>query len=66
MVRKERRREAPNPMIQKVRSLRGTAPAGGCVGPVYPSQPLSVCLSVCPSDQEVHEGAALVRAEQQR
>lgn len=44
VVRKERRREAPNPMIQKVRSLRGTVPAGGCVGPVYPSQPLSVCL----------------------
>lgn len=44
MVRKERRREAPNPMIQKVRSPRGAALAGGLCG-AHPSlQPLSVCL----------------------
>lgn len=74
MVRKERRRETPNPMIQKVRELGGGhcsvrgasvvachAQAGRRVGAFCPSY----LLSSCPSDQEIHKGEARIRAEQQ-
>lgn len=73
MVRKERRREAPNPMIQKVREPQhSTPPAEG--HPQWPAglrldaapEPPSHLLSPRPSDQAVHEGEGRVRTEQQR
>lgn len=69
MVRKERRREVPNPMIQKVRGVGGTreGPLGSLRVPGGPGVlPALTPLSPRPPDQAVYEGEAGVRSQQQR
>lgn len=66
VVRKERRREVPNPMIQKVRGVGGAreGPWGSLGGPGV--LPALTPLSPRPPDQAVYEGEAGVRSQQQR